>query len=209
MITTLIDFLVQLVINIIATTGYAGVFLLMLLESCGVPAPSEAIMPFAGFLVAAHQFSFWLTVLIGALGNLAGSLLAYFIGLKGGRPLVEKYGRYILISKHDLDKADLWFQKRGELTVFIGRLLPVVRTYISFPAGIAKMNLKKFSLYTFIGAFIWSALFCYLGVKLGANWEIIRTKLHNFDLAILALVIIVIVWFFYRHWKKRNKIIKV
>ncbi|PIT89710.1 hypothetical protein COU23_02400 [Candidatus Kuenenbacteria bacterium CG10_big_fil_rev_8_21_14_0_10_36_11] len=209
MITTLIDFLVQLVINIIATTGYAGVFLLMLLESCGVPAPSEAIMPFAGFLVAAHQFSFWLTVLIGVLGNLAGSLLAYFIGLKGGRPLVEKYGRYILISKHDLDKADLWFQKRGELTVFIGRLLPVVRTYISFPAGIAKMNLKKFSLYTFIGAFIWSALFCYLGVKLGANWEIIRTKLHNFDLAILALVIIVIVWFFYRHWKKRNKIIKV
>ena len=209
MITTLIDFLVQLVINIIATTGYAGVFLLMLLESCGVPAPSEAIMPFAGFLVAAHQFSFRLTVLIGALGNLAGSLLAYFIGLKGGRPLVEKYGRYILISKHDLDKADLWFQKRGELTVFIGRLLPVVRTYISFPAGIAKMNLKKFSLYTFIGAFIWSALFCYLGVKLGANWEIIRTKLHNFDLAILALVIIVIVWFFYRHRKKRNKIIKV
>ena len=146
MITTLIDFLVQLVINIIATTGYAGVFLLMLLESCGVPAPSEAIMPFAGFLVAAHQFSFWLTVLIGALGNLAGSLLAYFICLKGGRPLVEKYGKYILISKYDLDKADVWFKKRGELTVFIGRLLPVVRTYISFPAGIAKMNLKKFSL---------------------------------------------------------------
>jgi len=201
MITTLIDFLVQLVINIIATTGYAGVFLLMLLESCGVPAPSEAIMPFAGFLVAAHQFSFWLTVLIGALGNLAGSLLAYFIGLKGGRPLVEKYGKYILISKYDLDKADVWFKKRGELTVFIGRLLPVVRTYISFPAGIAKMNLKKFSLYTFIGAFIWSALFCYLGVKLGANWEIIREKLHNFDLAILILIIAVIILFFWRHRK--------
>jgi len=115
--------------------------------------------------------------------------------------LVEKYGKYILISKYDLDKADVWFKKRGELTVFIGRLLPVVRTYISFPAGIAKMNLKKFSLYTFIGAFIWSALFCYLGVKLGANWEIIREKLHNFDLAIAAIIVLVAVWWVWRHIK--------
>lgn len=208
MLTDIISFLIQLVITIIAATGYAGVFLLMLLESCGVPVPSEVIMPFAGFLVESGKFSFWPTVLIGALGNLAGSLLAYWIGLKGGRPLIEKYGRYILISKHDLDNADVWFKKRGELTVFIGRLLPVVRTYISFPAGIAKMNLKKFSLYTFIGAFIWSALFCYLGVKLGANWEIIRAKLHNFDLAILMLVMIVIILFFWRHKRKIKTVCK-
>jgi len=202
MISTIISFLVQLVIKIISATGYAGVFFLMALESCGIPAPSEVIMPFAGFLVATGRFSFWIVSFIGALGNLAGSLLAYGIGYYGGRPLIEKYGRYILISETDLDNADSWFKKRGELTVFIGRLLPVVRTYISFPAGIAKMNLKKFSFYTFIGAFFWSAIFCYLGVKLGANWESIREKLHNFDLAILVLGIVLIALFFWRHRKK-------
>ncbi len=204
MITNIITFLVELVIKIIATTGYSGVFLLMLLESCGVLAPSEAIMPFAGFLVESGKFSFWPVVIIGALGNLVGSWLAYFIGLKGGRPLIEKYGKYIFLSSKDLDNADKWFKTRGELTVFIGRLLPVVRTYISFPAGVAKMNLKKFSLYTFIGAFLWSTLFGYLGVKMGANWEMIREKLHNFDLAIVVLIVLVMGWFFYRHWKNKK-----
>lgn len=205
MITDIISFLVELVVKIIAATGYSGVFVLMLLESCGIPAPSEAIMPFAGFLVATGKFSFWPIVFIGALGNLAGSLLAYWIGLKGGRPLIEKYGKYILISKHDLDIADSWFKKRGELMVFVGRLLPVVRTYISFPAGVAQMNLKKFSLYTFIGAFIWTALFGYLGVKMGSNWELIREKLHNFDVLIVVVIILAVGYFVYSHWKKAKR----
>jgi membrane protein DedA with SNARE-associated domain len=205
MITTIIDFLAKIVIATINFTGYSGVFLLMTLESCGIPMPSEVIMPFSGFLVASGSMNIWLVSLIGALGNLAGSLLAYWIGYKGGRPLIEKYGRYILISKHDLDLADKWFNKYGNLTVFFGRLLPVVRTYISFPAGIAKMDLKKFSFYTFTGALPWCFLFTWLGVKMGNNWELIRQKLHNFDLSILLILIIGISWYIYRHIKNVRK----
>ncbi|MFA6381670.1 MAG: DedA family protein [Candidatus Buchananbacteria bacterium] len=205
MITIIIDFLTNLVIQIIGIIGYAGIFLLMLAESGGVPMPSEVIMPFSGFLVEAGKMNFWTVVLIGTLGNLAGSLLAYWIGKAGGRPLIEKWGKYILISKHDLDLADHWFGRWGNLTVFFGRLLPVVRTYISFPAGIAKMDLKKFSFYTFIGALPWCILFTWLGVKMGANWDLVRQKLHNFDLAILILVILIIALYVWRHLKNRNK----
>lgn len=208
MITALISWLANIVVSVISFTGYAGVFFLMLLESCGIPAPSEVIMPFAGFLVFKGQFIFWLAVLLGALGNLVGSLLAYWIGYAGGRPLIEKYGKYIFISHHDLDKAHSWFTHYGELAVFLGRLLPVVRTYISFPAGIAKMDLKKFSFYTFIGALPWCWLFTWLGVKLGSNWNLIREKLHNFDLAIAGIVLVLVIWFFWHHarrWHNNRK----
>lgn len=203
MIGNIIDFLVNLVITVISWGGYAGVFLLMLLESCGIPAPSEVIMPFAGFLVFKGQMVLWWAVLLGALGNLVGSLLAYWIGAKGGRPLLEKYGKYVLISNHDLDKADHWFTHYGEITVFLGRLLPVVRTYISFPAGVAKMDLKKFSFYTFLGALIWSWLFGWLGVKMGENWEKIRLALHNFDVAIVAGLLVLVLLCIFRHLKNK------
>lgn len=205
MITNIIDFLAKFVVMIISFTGYSGIFLLMALESCGIPMPSEVIMPFSGFLVATGNMNFWMVVLMGTLGNLGGSLLAYWIGYKGGRPLIEKYGKYILISHHDLDLADNWFNKYGNLTVFFGRLLPVIRTYISFPAGIAKMDLKKFSFYTFIGAFPWCVIFTWLGVKMGNNWELIKTKLHNFDLAMAVLVIIAVLWYIWRHLKNRKR----
>ncbi|MDD5342583.1 MAG: DedA family protein [Patescibacteria group bacterium] len=204
MVTSLIDFLANIVTRTIDFLGYGGVFFLMLIESCGIPMPSEVIMPFSGWLVAEGKMSLWLIVAFGAIGNLAGSLLAYWIGAKGGRPLIEKYGKYILISGHDLDTADQWFRKHGDLTVFFGRLLPIVRTYISFPAGIAKMNLKRFSIYTLAGALLWSALFAWLGVKMGENWELIREKLHSFDLAIGILIILVVVWYIWRHLKHRN-----
>lgn len=206
MITNLIDLLAKIVVAIIGFTGYFGVFFLMFMESCGIPVPSEVIMPFSGFLVAAGKMNLVWVSLIGALGNLVGSLLAYWIGAKGGRPLIEKYGKYILISHHDLDTADNWFKKYGNLTIFFGRLLPVIRTYISFPAGIAKMNLKKFSLYTFLGALPWSMLFAWLGVKMGNNWELIKIKLHNFDLTIVILLIIAIGWYIWRHLKNRKNI---
>lgn len=155
--------------------------------------------------MADGKLNFWIVVLVGTLGNLVGSWLAYWIGLRGGRLLIEKYGKYILISRYDLDLADKWFAKRGDLTVFIGRLLPVVRTYISFPAGIAKMDFKKFSFYTFLGALPWSMLFAWLGIKMGNNWELIRTKLHNFDLALGLLIVVLIVLYVWRHLKhKRN-----
>jgi len=204
MITNLIDFLAKTVVMVINFTGYSGVFLLMTLESCGIPAPSEVIMPFSGFLVANGSLNFWIVVLMGTFGNLFGSLLAYWIGFRGGRPLIEKYGKYILISHHDLDLADKWFKNYGNLTVFFGRLLPVIRTYISFPAGIAKMDLKKFSFYTFIGAFPWCVLFTWLGVKMGNNWELIKAKLHNFDLSMALLVVIAVVWYIWRHLKNRR-----
>ncbi len=205
MIINLIDLLAKFIVAVIGFSGYTGVFILMLIESCGIPMPSEVIMPFSGFLVAAGKLNFWLVVLAGTFGNLVGSLLAYWIGLVGGRPLIEKYGKYFLISRHDLDLADRWFSRFGQLTVFFGRLLPVIRTYISFPAGIAKMDIKKFSFYTFLGALPWTLLFAWLGVKMGNNWELIREKLHNFDLAILALVILVIAWYIWRHIRLSRK----
>jgi membrane protein DedA with SNARE-associated domain len=201
MVTFVVDFLAHIVVGTIDLFGYFGIFFLMVLESCGIPMPSEVIMPFSGFLVVDGKMLLWVIVLAGTFGNLAGSWLAYWIGYKGGRPLIEKYGKYILISKHDLDLADRWFSKYGEWAVFFGRLLPVVRTYISFPAGIAKMNFKTFSIYTFMGALPWTALFAWLGVKMGANWELIREKLHNFDLTILILVILAVTLYIWRHVK--------
>ena len=205
MITTILDFLANIAIHTIQATGNLGVFVLMLLESCAIPIPSEVIMPFAGYWVALGKLNFWIVVMAGTLGNLAGSLLAYWIAWKGGRPLIEKWGKYILISKHDLDLADNWFSKWGSATVFFGRLLPVVRTYISFPAGVAKMDIKKFSFYTFLGALPWTALFAWLGIKMGENWELVRQKLHSFDMAIAIGVVILIGLYIWRHIKNRNK----
>lgn len=204
MITSIIDVLAQFVVHVIGILGYPGIFVLMLVESCGIPMPSEVIMPFSGFLVADGRMTLVLITLAGTFGNLAGSLLAYWIGWKGGRPLIEKYGKYILISKHDLDLADNWFKRFGDFAVFFGRLLPVVRTYISFPAGISKMNVWRFSAFTFLGALPWTLLFGWLGVKMGANWEMIREKLHSFDMAILVAVIVVIVLYVLRHLKHRK-----
>jgi len=201
MVTDIIDFLAHLVIRTIDLLGYGGVFFLMAIESCGIPMPSEVIMPFSGFLVADGKMNFWLITLLGALGNLVGSWLAYWIGWRGGRPLIEKYGKYILISKHDLGLADGWFTKYGDWAVFFGRLLPVIRTYISFPAGISKMNFKRFTVYTFLGALPWTALFAWLGVKMGSNWEAIREKLHNFDMAIGLTVLLLIGLYIWRHIK--------
>ena len=205
MITDIINFLANIIIKTIGFGGYGGIFLLMLLESCGIPIPSEIIMPFSGFLVAMGKMKFLLVAIIGAFGNLTGSLLADWIGFKGGRPLIEKYGKYILISKHDLNLADKWFLKYGDWTVFFGRLLPVIRTYISFPAGIAKMDFKKFTLYTLLGALPWTILFTWLGVKMGNNWEQIQKTLHNFDMLMLVVVIVAIVWYVWRHLKHRDK----
>jgi len=204
MITALIELLADFIIKTIGLLGYPGIFLLMLVESCGIPMPSEIIMPFSGFLVALGKMNFWLVSFAGALGNLAGSLLAYYIGMKGGRLLIEKYGKYLLIHKYDLDVADKWFLKHGEFTVFFGRLLPIVRTYISFPAGISKMEIWKFSFYTFTGALPWCLLFTWLGIKLGNNWELIRLKLHNFDVAIAVIILIAVSLYIWRHIKNKT-----
>ncbi|MBI3626881.1 DedA family protein [Candidatus Uhrbacteria bacterium] len=205
MFTTLLDLFASIATSVIAATGHAGVFVLMLVESAGIPIPSEVIMPFAGFLTATSRLNFWLVVLTGTSGNLAGSWLAYYIGLKGGRPFIVRFGRYFFLSQHDLDRAESWFAKRGEITVLVGRLLPVIRTYISFPAGIAKMDFKKFSFYTLAGVFPWCLLFMWLGIKLQNNWVLIHTKLAALDKVILVLIIFVVGLYI---WWRRRKTIK-
>lgn len=204
MISWLLGILASFVVNFISLTSYGGVFVLMFLESCGIPIPSEITMPFAGFLVSEGRLSFWPVVLAGTLGNVAGSLLAYWIGAKGGRPLLERYGKYFLISHHDLDLADRWFQKYGKAAAFVGRLLPVVRTYISFPAGIARMNIKEFLAYTFFGTLLWSVLFAWLGVKTGAHWERIREMIHGLDSLIAVMILAALVWYVWLHIERRR-----
>lgn len=205
MITSLIEFLAGIVIDIISTLGYAGVFLAMAIESACIPLPSEIIMPFSGYLVFTGEFNFWLVGVVGALGNLGGSLAAYWLGARGGRPLVEKYGKYILISHHDLDLADRWFSRYGRSTVFFTRLMPVVRTFISFPAGMTRMNLTTFSIYTFLGALPWSLALTYVGFKLGENWDTLGGYFHSADIIIGILLAVGITWYVWRHVRNMKK----
>ena len=205
MISGLIEFLAGIVIFIISSLGYVGVFLAMAIESACIPLPSEIIMPFSGYLAHKGDFNLWLVGIVGALGNLAGSLLAYYVGKWGGLPLVEKYGKYILISHHDIKTAHKWFEKHGKSTVFFTRLMPVVRTFISLPAGISEMNIKTFSLYTFLGALPWSFGLAYVGFKLGENWNTLGGYFHKADLIIGVALIIGIVWYVRRHIKHLKK----
>lgn len=205
MISAIIAWLSSLVIGIISTTGYFGVFILMALESACIPIPSEVILPFSGFLVWEGQFVLWQVILWGALGNLFGSIIAYAVGYFGGRRVIEKYGKYILISSHDLDLADNWFKKYGQATVFFSRLLPIVRTFISLPAGIARMDFKKFCFYTFVGCLPWSWLLAYFGIVMGENWEGLKVYFHKFDLVIGIVIILGIIWWIRRHFLQKKQ----
>ena len=180
-----------------------GVITLMAIESACIPFPSELIMPFAGWILIADKglpVSFvFLAGAFGAIGNTVGSVIAYVVGMWAGRPLLNKYGRYILLSQHDLDLADRWFSRSGGWTVFVSRLLPVVRTYISLPAGIARMNMGKFLIYTFTGSFIWSTGLAYSGYLLGDNWEKLRGAMRPFDPLIIGIIVILIALYVYRH----------
>jgi membrane protein DedA with SNARE-associated domain len=206
MATHILSVIANWIISLISTLGYGGVTLLMAIQSANIPIPSEVIMPFAGFLVSEGIMNLWWLVLAGVIGTLFGSIFSYWLGMAGGRPLVEKYGKYLLISHHDLDISDRWFQKRGEIAVFLGRFLPIVRTFISFPAGIAKMDFKKFLLYSFLGSIPWTLALAYLGQKLGQNWETLRNYFAGFDWLILILIVLGIIWWIWRHL--RNSRIK-
>lgn len=195
----MVEHLINAITGFIAHTGYPGILLLMALESACIPIPSEAIMPFAGAQITAPAGSFHpnlhVLAFVGALGNLLGSVLAFWVGHKGGRPFLEKYGKYVLIRKRDLDKSDHYFQHYGEATVFFTRILPVVRTFISLPAGIARMNFGKFCAYTFAGALPWCYLLAWAGTKLGQHWQQMSAWLHKADAAIVAvLALLFVVW---------------
>lgn len=204
MIEIVLTWLASLVISVISKTGYLGITVLMALESACIPIPSEIIMPFSGFLVFEGQFIFWQVVLWGAIGNLIGSIIAYGVGFYGGRPIIEKYGKYILISRRDLDLADNWFNKYGQKVVFFSRLLPVIRTFISLPAGISRMSFKKFSFYTLAGCLLWSFVLTYAGVIMGENWHDIEVYFREFQWIIGGLIILGIVWWVWRHFNQQN-----
>ena len=191
--------------SVYSAIQWPGVIALMAIESACIPIPSEIIMPLAGwFLIKANSLPIAFNLLagvFGALGCTIGSIIAYWVGAKGGRPFLNKYGKYILITSHDLDRADQWFQKNGDWAIFITRLLPVVRTFISLPAGIAKMPIGKFLIYTFVGSFIWCTALSFAGYLLGENWEKIRTVMRPFDPVIIGLVVILIGFYIYRHIK--------
>jgi len=204
-ISQILIFLTELVIKTIDAFGYFGVALLMALESAAIPIPSEVIMPFSGFLVSQEKMTLLGAALAGALGSVLGSWAIYELARYGGRPLLEKYGKYILISKSHLDSTDRFFQKYGMWATFLGRMLPVFRTYISIPAGLAKIDLKKFLALCFIGSFIWSYFLAWLGVKFGEHWEKIKDYMHYISIAILIFVILWISWWFWKNTKKQRK----
>jgi membrane protein DedA with SNARE-associated domain len=204
LIARIIGVLSGLIVGVISATGYAGVVLLMAVESACVPLPSEVIMPFSGYLVYTGRFNLWAVGLAGAFGCVVGSLVAYWVGSKGGRPLIEKYGKYVLISKRDVDLADRWFARYGEAIVFFSRLLPVVRTFIAFPAGVARMNLTRFVLYTFLGSLPWCVGLAYVGQLLGEQWDkndALRTWFHRFDFLIGVAIVAAAAWWIWRHFK--------
>jgi membrane protein DedA with SNARE-associated domain len=198
----MLAFIDQIVIPFLDTlygaVGYVGVMLAMAIESAMVPLPSELVLPYAGFLVSDPSkleplthgpWNFWIVVIVATLGNTLGSIVGYYIGAWGGRPFLEKYGKYLLIRPHELELADRFFQKYGPATAFFSRLMPIVRTFISFPAGVARMPIGKFIVYSTLGALPWSILLVWAGEQLGANWVDIRHALEPYDLAIAILVV--------------------
>jgi membrane protein DedA with SNARE-associated domain len=192
------------IMGVISSMGYGGVVLLMAIESACIPLPSEIIMPFAGFLVSKGEMTLFGIAMAGAIGCVVGSIPAYYLGMFGGRPLVEKYGKYVLISHKDLDMADDWFARHGEIIIFIARLLPGVRTFIAFPAGVARMNMTKFIVYTFVGSFIWCWALGYVGMRAGEHWEDLKVYFHEFHYVIVALGLAFVVWYLRRHFKNES-----
>lgn len=192
-------------ISVISSLGYFGVFFLMVLESMIFPVPSELVMPFAGFLISSGEMSFVYVVLFSTLGSLVGSLLSYYIGRYGGDKFVLKHGKYFLLNQEHLKTTERWFSRKGELTIFIGRFIPVVRHFISIPAGIGKMNLKRFMFYTVVGAGIWNFFLAYVGFVLGNNWDKISHYSDYISWGVLGIIIIIGVYFLVKEIKKRKK----
>ncbi|MHB1664634.1 MAG: DedA family protein [bacterium] len=182
--------------------GYIGIIFLMILESCALPVSSEIVLGTAGFLSGQGKFNFYLVVLSATAGTLIGSSLLYLIGVKGGRIFLEKYGKYLLISKKDIEKADKWFVKYGSFAVFIGIMLPVIKTYIGFPPGASLMNYKKFAIFVVAGSLIYNTAVVYLGLKLGQNIYLIKPFFHKMGLAMIIIIFILFAIYIYAHIKK-------
>jgi len=209
MLDQVISALGSWIVAVISAAGYLGVVFLMAIESACIPLPSEVIMPFAGYLVSIGQFSLIGAATAGALGCNVGSTVAYYVAAKGGRTVLERWGKYILISRVELERTDQFFARYGAAAVFFGRLLPVVRTFIAFPAGLARMPMLKFQIYTFLGSWPWCFALAYIGYLLGVRWNsdpTFRQLFHDFDAVIVAVVLAGLAWFVWSRWRERRNL---
>jgi membrane protein DedA with SNARE-associated domain len=202
--------LVTFLTSLLQTIGWFGVVVIMTLESCNIPIPSEVTMPLAGWmLVQAAGLPAWRALfqggLWGSVGCTLGSVISYTLGAWGGRPLVQRYGKYIMVSEEDLEKADHWFARWGDWAAFISRLLPIVRTFISFPAGVVRMGFARFTVYSFVGSFIWCALLALGGYYFGEHWEELRAMMRPFDVPIALIIVAALLYYVYNHVRKGNK----
>ncbi|PJA27399.1 MAG: DedA family protein [candidate division Zixibacteria bacterium CG_4_9_14_3_um_filter_46_8] len=198
----LTEFLVDFITELISAVGYAGVALLMALESMIAPVPSEAVMPFAGFLIYEGKFTFAGVIFFSTVGSIIGSLISYYAGARGGRPFVHRFGKYLLLDQHHLEMTVKFFGKYGDKTIFISRFIPVVRHLISIPAGVGRMNLLKFTIYTIIGAGLWNAFLTYVGYHLKDNWSEVRKYSEVVDVAVMLTIAGGIIYIIY-HYRKR------
>lgn len=208
MISRIIELLLVFTTAVIGRMGYSGVVLLMAIESACIPLPSEIIMPLAGYLVYQGRFTLHGAALAGAIGCVVGSIPAYYLGQYGGRPLVERYGRYVLLSHRDLDFADRLFQRYGQWVVFAARLLPVIRTFIAFPAGVSRMPMGKFLVYTFAGSYPWCLALAWAGMKLGATWHTdprFKAIYLRFEIAIVVAGVLAVTWFVWHKLREARR----
>ena len=207
--TCMSEKLIEILVGLITSGGYPAVILLMAIQSACIPIPSEVIMPLAGYALAHSQLDLIILATVASLASNLGSIPAYWVGARGGRPMVERYGSYMLLSKRDLDRVDHFFARYGSITVLIGRMLPIVRTFIAFPAGVAKMNQVRFHIYTFLGSWPWCYALAYVGMKLGDEWNTdprFKAIFHRFHLGVELVLIAGIIWFITSHWKNRIRI---
>src|ERR1700722_4575903 len=208
MIEKFIALLGELIKGVIGAGGYKGIVALLALNSSGIPIPSEVILPFSGFLVPLGRFNLILVAAMGAIGCNIGSAIAYWIGAKGGRPLVERYGKWVLMSHHDLDRMTGFFDRFGSITILVGRMLPIVQTYVAFPAGIARMSRLRFHIYTTVGSLIWYFCLAWIGMKLGAAWDTdprLHEWFHRFHLVVIAILVAGVAWFVWSHVIKARR----
>jgi len=199
--SSILSSVTNLIVHTISTLGYPGVGLLMAIQTVAIPVPSEVIIPFAGFLVSVGRFNIFIIAIVGAIGSCVGASAAYYIGFKGGRPLIERYGKYVFISHRDLNFTEKFFAQFGFMAVFIGQLLPIVRSFIGFFAGVAEENFKKFIASVFTGSFLWCLLLGFIGMKLGQHWTDLHTKFQKFDGVVAVLILLAAAYWIYRHIK--------
>lgn len=204
--STIIEQIISWAVGLVEKFGYFGIFFTMTLESAAIPIPSEIVLPFSGFLASRGELNFWFIIILAMLANLSGALIIYYIGLSGGRPLLEKYGKYALVHRDDVSKMDNWLEQYGARVAFFSRLLPGVRTFSSLVLGAGRLKIKKFVIYTLAGSAIWNFVLTYIGLIAGKNWNFLGPLFRKFELVILAMFIVAVIFFISKHIHRSKRL---